>query len=335
LMGNQFGGSTNFNPAIGQGIELQADWIPYPGHTVTMGVQYQHDAGSTKYFGDHKGYFIGPYIQDEWKIRPNVRLTTGFRYDRYQLIGGLKEDLFSPRIGLNWRPWESTSLRASAGSGFRAATIVERFLELSIMNFKIRANPDIKAESSWAFDLGLRQYITKDWNIDISLFDNEYWELIEAHLDLIRGQIQFRNISRARIQGIEATTNFSREIRLFGLPMTPSLQVSLTAMHHEDLKYHDPLTYRPKVIATVKSSLRVAHVQFEWDYRYASTIEEVKIYPINERVPMKFLDVRLSYEFWHLTLKLGINNLLQYNYSPMESNLMPMRTFVVGLQGEF
>jgi len=335
LMGNQFGEGSNFNPAIGQGLELQADWIPYPGHTVTIGVQYQHDSGSTKYFGDHRGYFIGPYLQDEWEIRDNFRVTTGFRYDRYQLIGGLKEDLFSPRIGLNWQPWTFTSLRASAGSGFRAATIVERFLELSIMNFKIVANPDLKAESSWAYDLGLRQYITKDWNIDISLFDNEYWDLIEAHLDLIRGQIQFRNISRARIRGIEATTNFSMPIRVFGLNMTPTLQASITAMDHEELKYHEPLTYRPKILGTIKSSLRFGPAQIEVDYRYASKIEEVKLYPINDRVPMKFLDMRVSYDFWYLTFKLGINNILQYNYAPMESNLMPMRTFTAGLQGEF
>ncbi|UCE06036.1 MAG: TonB-dependent receptor, partial [bacterium] len=55
LMGNQFGAGDDFNPAFGQGFELQADWIPYFNHFVTFGVHYQHDAGSTKYFGDHQG----------------------------------------------------------------------------------------------------------------------------------------------------------------------------------------------------------------------------------------------------------------------------------------
>ena len=335
LMGNQFGEAAGFNPALGQGMEFQVDWLPHSGHTVTIGMQYQHDAGSTKYFGDHRGFFIGPYLQDEWKIRENLRVTAGFRYDRYQLIGGPKEDLFSPRIGINWQPWSTTSLRASAGSGFRAATIVERYLELAIMNFKIKANPGLKAESSWAYDLGFRHYVTENWNVDVSLFDNEYWELIEAHLDLIRGQIQFRNIPRARIRGIEATTNISMPIRILGLNMIPSLQASVTAMDHKDLKWNEPLTYRPKLLATIKALFRIGSAQIEVDYRYASKIDKVKIYPINDRVPMKFLDVRASYDFWHLTVQLGINNLLQYNYAPMESNLMPMRTFTVGLQGEF
>jgi len=335
LMGNQFGEGSYFNPAFGQGIEIQADWIPLFNHFVTFGLQYQHDAGSTKYFGDHKGYFIGPYLQNEWKVNDNLRITVGLRYDRYQLIGGAKEDLLSPRFGINWQPWANTNMRASVGSGFRAATIVERYLELSIMNFNIKANPDLKAEKSWAYDLGLRQYITHNWNIDLSLFDNEYWNLIEPHLDLIRGQIQFRNIARAQIRGIEATTTLSSLFEIFKQKMVPNLQASFTFIDHKDLIWHEPLTYRPKMLATIKSSIKTGAVMVQVDYRYASKIEAVKIYPINDRVAMKFLDARFSVNVWNLTFQIGAYNILQYNYAPMESNLMPMRTFTASLRGEF
>ena len=335
LMGNQFGKDADFNPAYGQGAEIQADWIPYPNHTVTMGLQYQLDSGSTRFFGEHKGYSLGPFLQDEWKALDNLRITGGIRYDRYQLVDGLKEDLMSPRLGINWQPWTNTSLRGSVGSGFRAATIIERFLETSIMNFKIKANPGLQAESSWAYEVGVRQYITQDWNIDVALFDNEYWDLIEAHLDLIRGQIQFRNITRARIMGVEATTNYSTGLFLFGVNMTPGIQISLTAMDHKNLKWDEPLTYRPDVLVTLKTSLRIGRGYVEANYRYASEIEEVKIYPINDRVPMKFIDLRASYDVGFLTLQVGVENLLQYNYAPMESNLMPMRTFTAGLKGDF
>jgi len=79
----------------------------------------------------------------------------------------------------------------------------------------------------------------------------------------------------------------------------------------------------------------VARIQVQLDYRYASKVEAVKIYPINERVPMKFWDVRVSYDWRKFSFKLGVQNLRQYNYAPMESNLMPMRTFTAGVQGEF
>ena len=106
-------------------------------------------------------------------------------------------------------------------------------------------------------------------------------------------------------------------------------------MDHEDLKWHEPLPYRPNVLATLKSSLHFGKLQVQADYRYGSEIEAVKIYPINDRVPMKFLDTRIAYEIWKLSFQVGVNNILQYNYAPMESNLMPMRTFTVAVQGEF
>ena len=334
LMGNQFGSAGDFNPALGQGAEAQVDWIPHPNHSITFGVQYQLDAGSTRFFGDHKGSFIGPYIQDEWRMRHNLRLTTGLRYDRYQLFGGQKEDLWSPRAGINWQPWPTTSFRASMGSGFRAATIIERFLELTIMNFKIKANPDLMAETSWAFEVGGRQYINENWNVDVAVFRTRYNNLIEAHLDLIRGQVQFRNIADALIQGVEATTNWTMPAYIWNKRVVPGLTISTTYLDHENLKYHEPLTYRPKVLITTKASLKVERLQLQADYRFASKIDEVKIYPINDRVPMKFFDIRASYDFGPINLQLGVNNLLHYNYAPMESNLMPPRTFTVGLKGE-
>ncbi len=334
LMGNQFGESADFNPAIGQGGELSAYWLPGGSHSITFGLQFQHDAGSARFFGSHQGYFIGPYIQNEWQIRDNVRFTAGLRYDRYQLAGGIKEDLLSPRFGLNWKPWPATSIRASLGSGFRAATLVERFLELTIMNFKILANPDLEAEYAWAADIGFRHYINENWLIDFSFFNNSYRNLIEAHLDLIRGQIQFRNIDRALIRGFEASMDWSDKFTVLGLTAAPGFRLGITAMHHEDLKWNEPLTYRPKRLINVKTWIDLSAFRLETDYRYASKIEEVKIYPVNERVPMHFWDMRFSYMVGDWTFQAGIINLFNYNYAPMESNLMPMRTFTLSVRGE-
>ena len=275
------------------------------------------------------------YTQDVWQVRSNLDMTLGIRYDRYHLLDGETEDLPSPRFGLHWKLAGATHVRASIGSGFRAATIVERFMELAVMNFKIIKNESLKAEHSWAFDVGFRHYLTPEWNVDISLFDNEYWNLIEANMDLIRAQIQFRNIPRARIRGVEAAMNWSTRFHVSGINLAPSLQISLTVMDHEDLKWNDPLPYRPKQLCTVKAGLGAGPVHGMLQYRFASRIESVKVYPINERVPMHFLDGRVAWDFWKLTIQGGVQNILNYNYAPMESNLMPMRSFVVGIRGAF
>lgn len=336
LMGSQFGQSAGFNPAYGQGAEAQLTWMPSPLHTVTGGLQFQMDSGSTAYFGTHRGVAVGPYLQDEWRLTEALRLTLGLRYDRYQLTGGAAaEDLFSPRFGLNWEATKSTILRASLGSGFRAATIVERFLELSVMNFNIISNPGLRAEQSWAVDVGMKHYFTPSWNVDVSLFHTAYSDLIEAHMNLIRGQIQFRNIDKARVRGIELATTAGGRVFWLNREWLPSMQVNLTAMSHRDLRWDRPLPYRPKVIGSVKAGLRSGAVHMEASYRYASRIDAVKIYPINARVAMHFVDLRFSTTWRGITAQLGVNNLLHYNYAPMESNLMAPRTFTAGLSVSF
>jgi hypothetical protein len=104
-------------------------------------------------------------------------------------------------------------------------------------------------------------------------------------------------------------------------------------MQHEDRQWQEPLP-PAAVLGSVKAAVKTGALQVEIDYRYASKIEAVKVYPINDRVAMKFLDGRISYYWRDYSVQLGVYNILQYNYAPMESNLMTMRHFTLGLKGE-
>ena len=61
---------------------------------------------------------LGIYVQDEWKVAPDVTLNAGIRYDLQWLETiGVDADNISPRVGVAWSPFESrrTLVRASAG----------------------------------------------------------------------------------------------------------------------------------------------------------------------------------------------------------------------------
>jgi len=337
LMGNQYLQSTDFNPARGLGAEIQGDLLPLSNLDLTYGCEFKWDTGSTKYFGDHQGYAIGVYFQSEYRIADRLRFTPGLRFDRYKVIDGISQSLLSPRFGINYRPAQSTVIRASTGSGFRAATIAERFLNFENNSVIIEANPNLKAETSWSFDLGVRQYINQNWFFEIDAFRNDFNNLIEIDLRQsqiefakdIRVAVRFQNLLKARIQGIELSSKGHWWHNRF------RLQASATILDHENLTTHKPLTYRPKVIAFFNPSISLGDWEFQAEYHYASKIEAVKLFCYDERVPQKVWNFRLVYHFLNYDVQFAVNNAFDYYYTQIERNMAEIRNYSIGITAVF
>ncbi|NOZ57487.1 MAG: TonB-dependent receptor, partial [Calditrichaeota bacterium] len=329
LMGNQYRRSGDFNPAFGQGTELQVDYLPHPQHSITAGVELKEDIGHNKFIGHHKGLQVGPYVHEEWRVSARLKVVLGARFDRYSLLGEpFSERHLSPRAGINYRPFAGTALRLGYAKGFRAASVTERYLRLDFAGLHIIPNPDLRSEISEDWDFGIRQQITPSWYVDLSIFRNDYWNLIEAVPDPFL-TVQFKNVTRARISGAELDSEGSwwRD-RL-------SLRVGITYTDHRDLVYHKPLAYRPKWTAVISPQIRLGRYSLQADYRYASRFEEVQLFPMDPRVPMKILDVRFLVQFGQLTLQLSANNALAYYYTFLERNLGETRNYAITLMGAF
>jgi hypothetical protein len=81
-----------------------------------------NNAGFTQTFGVDRvtqtNPNVGLYVQDEWKLSPDVTLNLGLRYD-LQFLQTIHTDTnnLSPRLGIAWAPFDSrrTIVRASAG----------------------------------------------------------------------------------------------------------------------------------------------------------------------------------------------------------------------------
>jgi iron complex outermembrane receptor protein len=329
LMGNQFNVSSDFQPAVGSGAEIQATYLPHPQHTVVTGVEYHHDGAESRHYGRHEAYTLSPYVQETWKPAEALQVSGGLRFDYYHLLDGVTVRQFSPRLGLSVKPVAGTIVHASAGRGFRAPTIAERYVHFEF-GFRVIANPQLVSEESFSYDFGVRQQFGDRAHAEITAFSTTYRQLIDPTPDAAF-TVQFLNFPRARIRGIETAgaISFLRDhVRL---------EATATWMDPRDLVFDTLLQYRPRFIAFVAPSLSWKAFTVEADYRFASRLEaeQVQVYPNDQRVPQKQLDARLLYRRDGLTAQLAVRNVLNYNYTQIERNMNEVRSFSAGLQVEY
>jgi outer membrane cobalamin receptor len=325
LAGNQLTtlDSGEFDPSHGPGGEIQATWIPLKNHMITMGSEFRWDISGAEYFGTHEGYSISPYIQDEWTLLPNLRTTMGLRIDNHTLINEKSDTRVSPKFGVNYRLFDSgpiarTILRASLGAGFRAASVFEKYIEADYSGLTIIPNPDLRSERSWSSEIGIKQNILTDHSLELSIFQNDVWDMIEAVRDIL-GTIQFQNYVRARIRGLECAAESWWWQRRF------CVRGNITWLDPMNLEFDEILPYRPKVSYLVSGTLHLKPVMLQAEYRYASRIDRVELNPLDPRVPLKLLNLRAQVQWKWLTLQLAVHNALNYHYAQIERRMGEIR----------
>ena len=137
---------------------------------------------------------------------------------------GLNEVSIAPKFGAIYQFTDTLGGYFQYAHGFRSPPPEEVNIGLEIPLFNVRAipNPDLKAEKSDGYEVGLR-WRTPAVSLTAGLYDNEYRDFIESKVNLgpdpATGVILFQsqNIARARIYGAELG------VTLHGEELSPAL----------------------------------------------------------------------------------------------------------------
>jgi len=318
------GDPTGFKPGQGFGGELQADWFPHPHHHIIFGSELKRDVSGSRYFGDHEGYALSPYIQEEWSLLPNLTSTLGLRLDHHVLLDEESNTQLSPKFGLNYTPTSATTIRTTFGGGFRAATVFEKYITADYAGFNIISNPGLKPERSWFADIGFKHVLWENIEVEYSGYYSEYNNMIEPVINFL-GTIQFQNTIKARIWGQELG------IKSWWWKRRIVLSASLAYMDPQDTERNETLAYRPRWTCLLLGMLQLGPVHLQGEYRYSRRIEKVQINPLDPRVSVKLVNVRAQLRLWHLTLQLAVNNALNYHYTQVERRMAEVRSVSIGL----
>jgi outer membrane receptor protein involved in Fe transport len=158
--------------------------------------------------------FAGMYLQDEWKIIPQLTLNGGGRFDVYNSTAD-DENQVSPRANLLYQPWDKTALHIGYARYFTPPPL-ETVPAGNILAFNgtsgasgVTAGSPVKAERANYYDAGISQTILPGWQVGV----DGYYKTAQNQLDDgFFGQsliLSSFNYERGRVRGVEFTTSYT------------------------------------------------------------------------------------------------------------------------------
>jgi iron complex outermembrane receptor protein len=162
---------------------------------LTTGVTAIANTINSYLFGDHRSLNGALYLQGEknWK---KLNIVAGVRGEYFQQDGrqGDSDYYFGKdstkklpirpifRFGVHYAVAKHTHVRASFGQGVRYPSVAERYTTTSVGGLLIFANPNLKPETGWAAEIGLKQGVKiGKWRgfVDLAGFINHYDNMME------------------------------------------------------------------------------------------------------------------------------------------------------------
>lgn len=321
--------SGDFGTASRYGLELRGEAHPSDSRVAVVGAEGARTELESDIFGNHTETAFAAYGEGEQRYR-SVRFTAGARLDYAETDGGNLHAVVSPRVGAVL-PAGGTVWRASVGRGFRSPSLAERFPQGSLAGLvSVVPNPDLTPETAWSFELGGAAPIGAHVHADAAVFWTEAKGLVEPNVVLAGNtlQIQFQNLARARLLGLD--------VALDATPL-PGLSTTLayTYLYARELA-HDtvparPLAFRPAHLLTLGADYHLGPVALGADFRYMSRYARVELYPPTDPIlAPRVLDLRASGRAGPVTARLLVTNALNYVYNLVPQTLAPVRTMTLG-----
>jgi outer membrane receptor for ferrienterochelin and colicins len=317
--------------------EVQASWIPGAGQTLTFGAEGHLERVDASLFGIHSGRGAAIYAQDELQIMDGVKATVGARLDFQDTDSLESASQLNPKAGLVYTPAPGTFVRASYGRGFRSPAVAEAFVRTQVSGLEVEPNPSLKPERSSSYEIGVTQLLGEAALVDAALFQSDLENLIESGINPA-GRVQFRNVTKARIQGAELSA------KLGLLHKALFLEVSYTYLDPKDRTENDILKYRPRDLLYTSALAHIGALSLGVDFRYISRVERIDEELVNlgvikdgdQRVAIYVTDLRCGFDFAAMNVPLvatlNVKNLFQYNYVELIGNMAPPRSMALTLE---
>ncbi len=240
----------NFKNMYSTGMDAGVTFYKWEVMDITIGTAYKYinfdydvdytgnerDAGA---LGQQQ--HVSPFLFSDIKLLDNsLFFNLGLRYDHIQTSNARIWDTqasagkpaydsaynateagsFSPKFGISWHPASKTTIRASAGKGFRMPSLFELY-KVHVRGggtYYREANPSLKPENIKSLDIGAEQKLSSNLMAKISFYQSLATDYIGDRLidsakfsggTKTRYEYELDNISEVKIHGLEFETRWN------------------------------------------------------------------------------------------------------------------------------
>lgn len=319
--------------SIQKQVQAQVKGVFYfnDNHILNAGVEYLYDQLESPHrIEDKKAsvYTLAAYAQEEWTALENLIFTAGIRGTQHKETG-LN---LTPKVSALYKVSSDINLRASYALGYKSPTIKELYYNYSgvIGGGSLTAyhgNTDLKAQTSRYASVGL-EYTGKKFQASITGYINYIHDMIELveinvtpeeQLLEIQKSKEYRNLTEARISGIDFTFNYhlAKGINLGGGYSYADPKAQYSGKGADYMKYI-PIDATSHHNATLNASWKHSWKRYQLGLGIYGRYQSLRHY-VNDNDADAFQTWRinsahslLNVKRCTLTMNVGVDNLFDY-----------------------
>jgi len=147
----------------------------------------------TTYTMDRREVVPGAFFEYTYVLKDKFTLIAGMRVDHHTKFG----TFLTPRMHIRYKITPSTTLRASAGKGYRTANVFAENYSIMASQRRIHFVDDLGQENAWNMGINLTQnfkLFSRDAQIDLETYHTGFINQVIVDLDSLPADVFFYNL---------------------------------------------------------------------------------------------------------------------------------------------
>jgi len=209
----------------------------------------------TTYNMDRKEIVPGAFFEYTYNHKEKLTLIAGLRVDHHNKFG----TFFTPRMHIRYKITPATTLRASAGKGYRTANVFAENYSIMASQRRIHFVDELQQENAWNMGINLThnfKLFDRDAQIDMEAYHTGFINQVIVDLDSLPADVFFYNLTGKSYSNIV-------QLQVSFQPL-PRLNV-LAAFRLNDVKVTENFVLREKAMVSAYKGLFTAFYATKFD----------------------------------------------------------------------